>query len=45
MVGIDLYSSDPHKQGRLKWDEPHGGYGFPLNSGLRDLYEGRDKYL
>jgi hypothetical protein len=29
----------------LKWDEPHGGYGFPLNSALRQLYEGRDKYL
>jgi Protein of unknown function len=45
MVGINLYSSDPHKQGRLKWDEPHGGYGFPLNSALRQLYQGRDKYL
>jgi uncharacterized protein DUF6968/uncharacterized protein DUF3658 len=45
MVGINLYSSDAHKQGKLKLDEPHGGYGFPLNSALRDLYEGRDRYL
>jgi hypothetical protein len=45
MIGINLYSSDAHKEGRLKLDEPHGGYGFPLNSALRDLYEGRDRYL
>jgi hypothetical protein len=45
MIGINLYSSDAHEQGRLKLDEPHGGYGFPLNAALRDLYEGRDRYL
>ncbi len=36
--------SEAHQQGRLKWDEPGGGYGFPLNSALRHLYEGRDRY-
>jgi hypothetical protein len=45
MVGTNLYSSDPHKEGRLWLDEPHGGYGFPLGSALRHLYEGRDRYL
>jgi hypothetical protein len=45
MIGINLYASDAHKQGKLKWDEPHGGYGFPLNFGIRDRYEGRDRYL
>jgi Protein of unknown function len=45
MIAINLYSSEAHKQGRLKWDEPHGGYGFPLSSAIRDLYEGRDRYL
>jgi hypothetical protein len=45
MVGIELYTSEAHKTGRLKLDEPGGGYGFPLSYGVRDLYEGRDKQL
>jgi hypothetical protein len=45
MIGINLYASEAHAQGRLKLDEPHGGYGFPLTSALRHLYEGRDRYL
>ena len=45
MVGIELYTSGAHKSGRLKLDEPGGGYGFPLSYGVRELYEGRDKLL
>jgi hypothetical protein len=45
MVGIELYTSEAHKSGNLKLDEPGGGYGFPLSYGVRDLYEGRDKLL
>jgi hypothetical protein len=45
MVGVELYASDAHKTGRLKWDEPGGGYGFLLSYGMRDLYQGRDKQL
>lgn len=45
MIGMNLYSSEAHAQGKLKWDEPHGGYGFPLNSAMRHRYEGRDRYL
>ena len=45
MVGSELYTSEPHKAGTLRWDEPGGGYGFPLGPGVRDLYEGRDKLL
>ena len=45
MIGINLYSSEAHEQGRLKLDEPGDGYGFPIASALRHLYEGRDRYL
>ena len=45
MVGVELYTSEAHKSGRLRLDEPGGGYGFPLSYGVRDLYEGRDKLL
>jgi hypothetical protein len=42
---IELYASEAHKAGRLKWERPRGGYGFPLHSGIRDLYEGDDKRM
>ncbi len=45
MIGIELYTSAAHKAGTLKWDEPGGGYGFPLSPGMRHLYQGRDKLL
>lgn len=44
-IGVELYSSEAHEGGRLKWDRPRGGYGFPLHSGISDLYEGDDKRL
>jgi hypothetical protein len=41
-VGVELYTSEAHQSGKLRWDRPGGGYGFPLAAGLRDLYEGDD---
>jgi uncharacterized protein DUF6968 len=46
MIGAELYTSDHHKAGRLMFDEPGRGYGFPLVQNLRDLLIGDDaKYL
>jgi hypothetical protein len=44
-IGIELYTSDAHKAGKLAWLEQGDGYGFPLASNVRDLYEGDDKSL
>lgn len=44
-IGVELYTSEAHNAGRLKWDRPRGGYGFPLRSGVSDLYEGDDKRI
>lgn len=46
MIGAELYTSDHHKAGRLMFDEPGRGYGFPVTQSLRDLLVGEDaKYL
>ena len=46
MVGIELYTSEEHRAGLLKWTDIGEGYGFPLTGGCRDLLEGDDaKYL
>ncbi len=42
MVGIELYMSEKHRSGRLKWIEIGQGYGYPLTLGCRDLLEGED---
>jgi hypothetical protein len=44
-IGAEIYASDAHRSGKLMWDRPGAGYGFPLASGIRDLYEGDDKLL
>jgi hypothetical protein len=43
MVGAEIYTSSYHKDGRLYWDKPGSGYGFPIASSLRDLLQGDDK--
>lgn len=43
MVGIHLYTSEPHEDGRLIGEKPGGGYGFPLTKNMRDLLVGDDK--
>ena len=42
-VGNSLYLSDYHKAGRLRWEKPHDGYGFPVTNIIRDLLIGSDK--
>jgi hypothetical protein len=43
MIGAELYSSSYHKSGRLMFDEPGQGYGFPVPNSLRDLLIGNDR--
>ncbi|MGI8525083.1 MAG: DUF6968 family protein [Pseudolabrys sp.] len=42
-IGAELYTSEAHRSGNLKWLKRGDGYGFPLPSGIRDLYEGNDR--
>ncbi|NVN87536.1 MAG: hypothetical protein HXX15_15780 [Rhodopseudomonas sp.] len=42
LIGTLLYSSDLHETGRLMWDQPGRGYGFPVPRGIRDLLIGDD---
>lgn len=45
-IGAEIYSSSYHKLGKLFFDKPGAGYGFPVSAGLRDLLIGDDaKYL
>ena len=45
-IGAEIYSSSYHKAGKLRWDAPGKGYGFPVMPTLRDLLQGDDaKYL
>jgi hypothetical protein len=42
-VGMRLYFSDYHKTGRLYFEKPGTGYGFPVPRNARDLLVGDDK--
>lgn len=45
-IGAEIYSSSYHKSGKLFFDKPGNGYGFPVVPTLRDLLQGDDtKYL
>jgi hypothetical protein len=44
-IGSEIYTSDAHRSGKLMWLKRKDGYGFPLPSGIRDLYEGADRLL
>jgi len=45
-IGAEIYSSSYHKFGKLFWDKPGKGYGFPVVPTYRDLFVGDDlKYL
>jgi hypothetical protein len=41
-IGTDLYTSDYHRSGRLRWGEPGDGYGYPVPKNIRDLLVGND---
>lgn len=42
MIGAELYTSSYHAEGRLVFDAPGSGYGFPVVPSLRDLLVGDD---
>jgi hypothetical protein len=41
-IGIEIYTSDYHKAGKLTWLAPGRGYGFPVSKSVRDLLTGDD---
>lgn len=43
MLGTTLYASEAHKSGKLYWEKPGGGYGFPVPPNMRDVLVGNDK--
>jgi hypothetical protein len=46
MIGTDLYPSAYHKSGKIVFDAPSNGYGFPVVGTMRDMLEGDDaKYF
>ncbi len=42
-IGTDIYFSDYHKTGRLYFEKPGSGYGFPVPRNARDILVGDDK--
>lgn len=46
IIGVELYTSEHHKSGKLFFDKPGNGYGFPPSASIHDLLQGDDaKYL
>ena len=41
-VGVELYASPYHRAGRLVFDKPGNGYGFPVAKDARHLLVGDD---
>lgn len=44
-VALALYASEHHKRGRLYWQKPGRGYGFPIPKPARDELVGDDRDL
>jgi Domain of unknown function (DUF6968) len=45
-IGAEIYGSDFHKSGKLFFETPAAGYGFPVMPPLRELLQSDDtKYL
>lgn len=42
-VALEIYHSAYHASGRLWWNSPGRGYGFPIIASARDLLVGDDK--
>jgi len=42
-IATQLYTSPEHESGKLRWDKPRNGYGFPIVKPLRNLLVGDDK--
>ena len=46
MIGADIYTSTYHKSGKLMFEAPVRGYGFPVPDSLRHMLIGDDaKYF
>jgi hypothetical protein len=43
LVGRELYTSNEHRDGRLRCGKANDGYGFPVPKNLRGLLVGNDK--
>ena len=43
MIGADIYTSNYHKFGRLMFEAPGQGYGFPVPESIRHLLVGDDR--
>lgn len=41
-IGADIYTSDYHRSGRLRWEQADQGYGFPVPPVIRGLLVGDD---
>jgi hypothetical protein len=41
-IGIEIYTSDYHRAGKLIWLVPGRGFGFPVSKSVRDLLIGDD---
>ena len=42
LIGAEIYSSSYHQSGKLSFDAPGKGYGFPVAPPLRELLVGDD---
>jgi hypothetical protein len=42
-IAVEIYYSDYHKSGKLFWDSPGSGYGFPAPRDARDVLVGDDR--
>lgn len=45
MIGMRIYLSPYHESGRLWFERPGGGYGFPVPYNMRDLLVGTDREM
>jgi hypothetical protein len=43
MIGAEIYASNYHDSGKLRWLVADRGYGFPVTNNIRDLLVGDDK--
>lgn len=41
-IGSEIYASEEHKSGNLRWGDSKGGYGFPIPHVIRNLLVGDD---
>lgn len=41
-IGTDIYTSDYHRSGRLRWEQAGQGYGFPVPPVIQGLLVGDD---